>query len=104
MIRETVRTHVVLPKELVEAVDSMVGQRRRSQFVEEAVKEKVARERQRTALEELARAGGVLSKEDHPEWATPEQTSAWVRQLRTEADAATVNKIRPGHPHDAPSA
>ena len=98
LMKETIRTHVVLPKDLVEAVDRIVGQRRRSQFVEEAVKEKVFRERQRTVVEELARTGGVLSRDAHPEWATPEQTSAWVRKLREEADAATLSKIRPRQP------
>lgn len=42
---ETIRTPIVFPKALVEAVDDLVGQRKRSAFVAEAVAEKVERER-----------------------------------------------------------
>lgn len=40
MMKETVRTHVVLPRDLVEAVDTLVGKRTRSEFVEQALREK----------------------------------------------------------------
>ncbi len=39
------RTHVILPDDLVEGVDKLVGKRKRSRFVEEAVLEKLKRER-----------------------------------------------------------
>ena len=90
LMKETIRTHVVLPKDLVEAVDRMVGQRRRSQCVEEAVKEKVFRERQVQALEQYA---GILDPAKYPEWDSPDKISAWVRGLREEADAATARKL-----------
>lgn len=41
--REVVRTHVVLPPELIAEVDQLVGHRRRSQFFLEAAAEKLAR-------------------------------------------------------------
>lgn len=75
-----VRAHVVLPRELVEAVDSLVGQRKRSEFVEAALREKVARERLGKALKTSA---GILNPADYPEWSTPEKTSEWVHALRT---------------------
>jgi metal-responsive CopG/Arc/MetJ family transcriptional regulator len=85
MVSETVRAHVVLPKDLLEEIDSLVGQRKRSDFVTEALREKLARERQTRALRE---AVGTLDPADHPEWSTPEKISAWVRDLRAVDDAA----------------
>jgi metal-responsive CopG/Arc/MetJ family transcriptional regulator len=90
MVKETIRTHVVLPRELVEAVDRIVGSRRRSQYVEDAVSEKLMRDRQRAALEQYA---GILDPAAHPEWSTPEQTSAWVRDLRAQAEERTARKL-----------
>jgi hypothetical protein len=89
---ETIRTHVVLPRELVEAVDQIVGSRRRSQYVEEALIERVKRDQQRRVLREMAETGSVLSDEVYPYWSTPERTSAWVRQLRREADERAMRK------------
>ncbi len=73
------RAHLVLPEDLVEAVDSVAGKRKRSQFVEEAVREKLAREMLGVALRESA---GSIQPSDYPEWETPEKTSAWVRSIR----------------------
>lgn len=94
VVRETMRTHVVLPKELVEEVDRLVGQRKRSAFLTEAVSEKVARERRDRAL---ARTAGFLAPGSHPEWASPEDVSAWVRELRAfdRAGAAREPAKRP---------
>jgi metal-responsive CopG/Arc/MetJ family transcriptional regulator len=91
MAETMVRTHVVLPKELLEAVDELVGPRKRSAFIAEAVEALVARERLGKALEE---ATGFLAAEDYPEWETPEKISAWVRELRREADESTERKLR----------
>jgi hypothetical protein len=99
-MKETIRTHVVLPKRLVSAVDGLVGQRHRSRYVEEAVEAKLQHDQQVSALSELTAAGGVLDRASHPEWATPEQTSAWVRQLRQEADEHTMRKIARTPSHD----
>lgn len=73
------RTHVVLPEELVRAIDALVGKGKRSRFIEEAVRERLRREATVCALEETA---GVLSVEAHPEWATREDVAAWVRESR----------------------
>ena len=79
MADDTIRTHIVFPKALVSAVDELVGQRKRSAFVTEAVAEKLERERLGRALAETA---GSLAAEDYPEWETPEMISAWVRKSR----------------------
>ena len=75
----SVRAHVVLPEDLVERVDRVAGKRRRSRFVEEAVREKLARE----ALKATLKAGaGILGPDENPEWSTPEDISRWVSELR----------------------
>lgn len=73
------RTHLVLSEEIVREIDALVGKRRRSRYVEEAVKERLRRDALTKALEETA---GCLSAEDHPEWATTEDVAAWVRRQR----------------------
>lgn len=77
------RTHIVLPDELVEAVDRLVGKRRRSAFVAEALRERLRREQLLRALEESA---GILKEEDYPEWATPAKVARWVRKVRRESE------------------
>ena len=96
MARETVRTHVVFPKELVKTVDQLVGRRKRSAFLTEAVAEKVERERLGRAL---AATAGFLAEDAHPEWSTPEDTSAWVRELRSaDTDVAKRKLAQRGGP------
>ncbi|GFP18623.1 hypothetical protein HKBW3S42_00505 [Candidatus Hakubella thermalkaliphila] len=73
------RTHVILPDELINAVDSLVGKRGRSRFLAEALREKLERLELLKALEETA---GVLKEEDHPEWSSSEKVAAWVESLR----------------------
>ena len=91
MGKDDIRTHIVLPRAVVADVDRLVGHRRRSQFVVDAVCEKLRREQLAAALDATA---GILADADIPHWATPEQASAWVRELRREADAATERKLQ----------
>ena len=77
------RTHVVLPEELVRGIDALVGKGKRSRFIEEAVREKLRSEALLSALEETA---GSLSSEEHPEWSTREQVASWVRASRQQSD------------------
>jgi hypothetical protein len=90
MAETTIRIHVIVSKELLDAVDELVGTRKRSAFIAEAVEAKVAHERLGKALKETA---GALADVDIPEWETPEKTSAWVRELRAIDDAATDRKL-----------
>ena len=73
------RTHIVMPVELVEEIDAQVGPRKRSRFVQEAVEEKLRRQRLQTSLAEMA---GSLADVDIPGWETPEAAAEWVRALR----------------------
>lgn len=90
MASETIRTHIVFPRDLVEAVDDLVGERKRSAFVTEAVAEKLQREQLGRALAETS---GSLSDEDYPQWDTPEKISAWVREMRAIDNASTDRKL-----------
>ena len=73
------RTHVLLPDELVEEIDELVGKRNRSRFLTEAATERLRRERLRRTIREGA---GILSDEDYPEWSTSDKVVEWVRKLR----------------------
>ena len=77
------RTHVILPEDLVKAVDALAGKGKRSRFIEEAVRDKLRKE---DLLSALAETAGMLSADDHPEWATPEKVAAWVRETRQQSD------------------
>ena len=77
---EAMRTHVVMPRKLVEEVDAKVGPRGRSQYVVEAVREKLDRERRLALFDEMA---GTLKDVNVPGWETSESASQWVRELRS---------------------
>lgn len=76
-----VRTNLLLPKELVEEVDRVAGERGRSRYVAEALRSRLRRDRLASVIE---RTAGVLKVEDYPEWVTPEAVTAWVRARRQE--------------------
>jgi metal-responsive CopG/Arc/MetJ family transcriptional regulator len=87
------RTHVVLPEELVERIDVRIGKRRRSHFIEEAIEEKLARMDQAKALKKLI---GILKDGNVPEyWSTPEKTSEWVHNLRYHPERAEAGVEAP---------
>lgn len=104
MAREgTVRTHVVLPVELVRKIDELVGKRKRSAFIEDAVERRVRREQLAKALSKTA---GALKGKLPPEWETPEKAYDWVRGLRAASDERLKriwgsDDVPPGHdsPH-----
>ena len=71
------RTHIVVPEELVQEVDELVGKRKRSRFFADAALEKLRRER---LLRLAQRAAGSLKTKGPPEWETPEGTVASLRE------------------------
>ena len=77
------RTHLILPEGLVKRIDGVVGKRKRSRFVEEAVREKLRKETLLAAVEQTA---GVLADGGHSQWSTPEGAAAWVRDTRRHND------------------
>jgi hypothetical protein len=84
------RTHLIVPKELIEEVDRLVGPRRRSEFIASAVDEKVRREKVLQAVREAVK---LPADRDIPGWETPEAVSKWVRDIRAESDPKDL-------PHD----
>ena len=84
MSAERVRTHIVLPRELLTEIDAAAGNRQRSEYIIEALQEKLSHDRLGAALEQTA---GILDLADYPEWETPEKVSEWVHRLRRQ-DAA----------------
>jgi metal-responsive CopG/Arc/MetJ family transcriptional regulator len=74
------RTHVVLPDELVREIDELVGPRKRSEFLEKAAQELIKRERHKWLL--TNGAGILKGKTGYEHWETPEKTSEWIEALR----------------------
>jgi hypothetical protein len=75
------RAHVVLSDALLREVDARVGQRKRSEFIEQAIVEKLKRLRRVEAFERVV---GSVADGEIPEWETRESTAAWLRKLREE--------------------
>jgi hypothetical protein len=75
------RAHIAIPESLLEEVDALVGPRRRSEFFEEAAREKVRQEKLRRAAHKLV---GSLADTSIPGWDSSEGARNWVRSLREE--------------------
>ena len=75
------RTHVVLATEMVAEIDSLVGKRRRSEFIAEAAAREIARRRQILAI---GRAAGAWKAAHHPELAGG--SARHVRRPREEGE------------------
>jgi metal-responsive CopG/Arc/MetJ family transcriptional regulator len=90
MVEEAVRTHILIPRDLVEAIDRIAGRRKRSEFIVAALRQKLINERQKEALEKSI---GALKDVDIPEWETPEETSQWVHDMRAADDRHRQAKL-----------
>jgi hypothetical protein len=78
------RAHIVLPNELIEEIDSLVGPRGRSAFLVETARAEL---RRRRLLSFLHNDNLVWKEKDHPEFA--KGTRAWVKELRSQSDLRT---------------
>lgn len=83
MANEVMRTHVIMPRELVDSVDELVGKGSRSRFFAEAVEEKLARARLVKAAKKVA---GSLAGVNMPGWETSESAAEWVHSSRKADD------------------
>jgi Arc/MetJ-type ribon-helix-helix transcriptional regulator len=84
----TVKTQIVFPEELLQELDRHVKERQRSDFVVEAVQEKL----QRLRLEEsLSRAGGLWK--DRSDMKTDSQVNKYLKRLRG-ADTRRQSRMR----------
>jgi hypothetical protein len=91
MVREHDATVVSVPRELVEAVDQLVGREQRERFVAEALAGHLA-DRQR--LEIAKRAAGSLADIDIRGWETPEAATAWVDAMRRDDERLSIKHSR----------
>jgi hypothetical protein len=84
------RTHVILPDDVVAAIDELVGQRGRSSFLTEAAREAIKRRRLKAFLasDEVA-----WKSKDHPELANG--AAAYVSAMRQEGEES--DSERRGH-------
>lgn len=74
-----VRTNLLLPEDVVSAVDRIAGPRGRSRYVTEAIRDRLRRDERMAAMK--AAAG---SWRDHPLFPTSEAVVEWVRAGRAE--------------------
>jgi hypothetical protein len=72
------RVHVILEEDLVNELDSLVGPRRRSSFIADAVRKAVDQERRWRLMRS---AIGSISEEGHP-W--DPDVATWVHETRRE--------------------
>jgi Arc/MetJ-type ribon-helix-helix transcriptional regulator len=73
------RTHIVIPEQLAEEIDTLVGKRGRSSLLTEAAWKEVRRLRMLKALEQ---ASGAWKDKDHPELQAG--ASKYVEKIRKE--------------------
>ena len=91
MAEESMRTHIVVPKDVVASIDELVGRRRRSKFLTEAARKELARVR----LARAARKAACSLKDvDIPGWESSDAAAEWVRASRR-ADDARLEPILP---------
>ena len=83
------RVHIVIPKELTDEIDAIVGQRHRSSFICDAAREKLTRQKQAEAIRKFA---GSLSDENYPEWKNG--SAAWVHNLRQEDERIREERLK----------
>jgi hypothetical protein len=78
-----VRTHVLLPSDIVEEIDRRAGPRRRSEYIAALLTEELKRRRRIELAESLV---GSLTGKGPPAWETSESASDWVSELRRASD------------------
>jgi hypothetical protein len=75
---------VILPDDLLREIDARVGPRHRSEFIQEAIKEKLSR---LCRVEAFERVVGSLKDVGTPGWETPDAAAQWVHELRYQPNA-----------------
>jgi hypothetical protein len=87
----TKRAHIVLPEDLVEEIDSLVGPRGRSAFLVETARNELRRQK---LLRFLTSKEPVWKDENHPE--LKQGSASWVRKLRSESERhGTKRNMKP---------
>jgi len=86
---KTEKMSVTLPKELAGEIRSIVSRGEISSFFTEALEHYLAYRKQKIALEE---GFGAWNNERHPDLATPQDSTAYVRAVR-EADEERLTRL-----------
>jgi metal-responsive CopG/Arc/MetJ family transcriptional regulator len=81
-VRMTVRTNLLLPRDLVERVDKLAGRRGRSRFVAEVLESALRREAQREAIR--GGAGLLKGRPGYEHWSASDRVVEWVDKVRAE--------------------
>jgi len=74
------KTHIILSSDLVEELDKIVKRRKRSQFIMEAVREKLERMKLEIALEQAA---GAWKGNNHPDLKTQKDINRYLKSVRS---------------------
>jgi hypothetical protein len=83
------RAHILLPEDLLQEIDALVGPRGRSAFLVETARNEVRRHR---LLQFLQSHDPAWKDKDHPELA--DGAGNWVRKLRVESEVSRGRKKR----------
>ena len=86
---KTEKVSVTLPRELAGEIRSIVAQGEVSSFFTEALEHYLAYRKQKVALE---KGFGAWTRKSHPDLATPEDSTAYVRSIR-EADKERLERL-----------
>ena len=86
---KTEKMSVTLPKELAGEIRSIASQGEISSFFTEALEYYIAYRKQKIALE---KGFGAWENKSHPDLATPEDSTAYVRAIR-EADSERLTRL-----------
>jgi len=87
---ETLKTNVVLPKDLIKHIDEVAGRRRRSEFLTQAAKEKLARMRFERAAD---KAFGSWKDENHLDIVSDEDMEGYLRRIREATNKRIQNRL-----------
>ena len=93
-MKTLVRTHLMLPKELLEETDRVFGARKRSEIVTELLEESLRKERFRKAVEAVIAENGAGADQVPEEWLTSEGAARWVREQRAGWSRSNLNGAR----------
>lgn len=84
------RAHVVVDEGILREIDRLAGKKKRSSFIEGAVKKELQRLNQLSLLRKLK---GAWKDEDHPDMRGKQGTCKWVRKLRSEDEKTLRGKL-----------
>jgi hypothetical protein len=85
------KAHLVIPQEILDEVDHVAGKRKRSQFIAQATKEKLDRERFIKTLEETR---GTWTEARHPDLRRPGDMETYIRKARDSFQQRTERLLK----------